>query len=343
MLIIIEYIYTGTEAETLIEIKNLTKRYGKITAADNISFEFKPGQIYGFLGPNGAGKSTTMNIMTGCLSATEGCVLIDGQDISKNNACIKKLIGYLPETPPLYTEMTPNEYLCFVAGAKGVSRNKRDAEIARVMECTGITRVKDRLIANLSKGYRQRVGIAQALIGKPRYIILDEPTVGLDPNQMIEIRELIRSLGKEHTVILSSHILTEVSNICDTLIVISGGKIAASGSMEELRNKIGAYKKLFVTFKTDDSDAIQSIIRNVADDSPYTIETGLQTHVTIEDAEDGVQEKLFFAAADSKIPIIEMKMQTLSLEEIFTELTNKNESINEQKEDADAVGLQEGA
>lgn len=329
----------------MIEIKNLTKRYGKITAADNISFEFEPGKIYGFLGPNGAGKSTTMNIMTGCLSATEGCVLIDGQDISKNNAGIKKLIGYLPETPPLYTEMTPNEYLCFVAGAKGVSRSTRDAEIARVMNCTGITRVKDRLIANLSKGYRQRVGIAQALIGKPQYIILDEPTVGLDPNQMIEIRELIRSLGKEHTVILSSHILTEVSNICDTLIVISGGKIVASGSMEELRNKIGAYKKLFVTFKTDDSEAVKAIIRNIdiPEEIPYTIETDLQTHITLENAEDGVREKLFFAAADRKIPIVEMKMQTLSLEEIFTELTNKNNLINVQKEEADAVSLQEGA
>lgn len=218
----------------MIEIDHLTKRYGSHTAVSDLCLTVEPGQIYGFLGPNGAGKSTTMNIMTGCLAATEGTVRIGGHDIFEEPAKAKALIGYLPEQPPLYLDMTPLEYLGFVAQAKGVSREDRKRQLKHAMEVTQIEGVRDRLIKNLSKGYKQRVGIAQALLGSPRLIILDEPTVGLDPAQVIEIRKLIRELGRAHTVILSSHILSEVQAVCQQILILSKGHLAAAGSLEEL-------------------------------------------------------------------------------------------------------------
>lgn len=330
----------------MIEIKNLTKRYGKNIAVNNISFNFEQGKIYGFLGPNGAGKSTTMNIMTGCLSPTDGKVIINGFDISAEPIKAKRLIGYLPETPPLYTEMTPYEYLCFVTGAKGVAKSSRSSEIDRVMKCTGITQMKDRLICNLSKGYRQRVGIAQALIGQPKYIILDEPTVGLDPNQLAEVREMIRSLGKEHTVILSSHILSEVSNICSELIVISHGRIAASGSMEQLTSRLGAEKRLCATFKTDNfqyvSDIISSTGTILPSDSICQVKDGfILAKIPAED--ENICERLFFASAERKVAIVEMKMQTPSLEDIFIGLTSSDDYSDNSKEENDEINIQTGA
>ena len=218
----------------MIEVKHLTKRYGNHTAVSNLSFTIQKGQIYGFLGPNGAGKSTTMNIMTGCLAATAGEVKVGGYDIFEEAEKAKKLIGYLPELPPLYLDRTPREYLRFVAEAKGVPAKKVPEQLDHVMNVTQIKDVADRMIKNLSKGYKQRVGIAQALLGDPEVIILDEPTVGLDPAQIIEIRELIKELGKEHTVILSSHILSEVQAVCQTVMIISKGKLVACDTPDNL-------------------------------------------------------------------------------------------------------------
>ena len=218
----------------VIEVSGLTKRYGKNTAVDHLSFRVKKGQIYGFLGPNGAGKTTTMNMLTGYLAPTEGQIRIDGHDISEEPVEARRCIGYLPEIPPLYLDMTPLEYLRFAAELKGVAREKRESEVERVMEKTQIQDMQERLIRHLSKGYRQRVGLAQALLGDPEVLILDEPMVGLDPKQIIEIRELIRSLGKKHTVILSSHILSEITSICDHVMIISHGKLAASDTPENL-------------------------------------------------------------------------------------------------------------
>ena len=218
----------------VIEVSGLTKRYGKNTAVDHLSFRVKKGQIYGFLGPNGAGKTTTMNMLTGYLAPTEGQIRIDGHDISEEPVEARRRIGYLPEIPPLYLDMTPLEYLRFAAELKGVAKEKRESEVERVMEKTQIQDMQERLIRHLSKGYRQRVGLAQALLGDPEVLILDEPMVGLDPKQIIEIRELIRSLGKKHTVILSSHILSEITRICDHVMIISHGKLAASDTPENL-------------------------------------------------------------------------------------------------------------
>ena len=224
----------------MIEVTNLTKKYGNHLAVENLSFKVEKGQIYGFLGPNGAGKSTTMNIMTGYLAATSGTVLINGHDIQKEPEEAKKCIGYLPELPPVYVDMTVKEYLQFVAELKKVPVKERKAQISKVMEMTAITDMEKRLIKNLSKGYRQRVGLAQAILGFPEVIILDEPMVGLDPKQIIEIRDLIRELGKNHTVILSSHILSEVSAVCDHIMIIAHGKLVASDSPEGLQELMGS-------------------------------------------------------------------------------------------------------
>ena len=223
----------------MIEVKNLVKKYGNHTAVDHLNFTIEEGHVYGFLGPNGAGKSTTMNIMTGYLGATEGEVLINGHDILKEPEEAKKQIGYLPELPPLYMEMTVREYLEFVAELKGIAKNKREESINEVEKMVKIWEVENRLIRNLSKGYRQRVGLAQAVLGFPEIIILDEPSVGLDPKQIIEIRELIRQLAKKHTVILSSHILAEVREVCDYILIISKGKLVASDTPENLERNLG--------------------------------------------------------------------------------------------------------
>ena len=222
----------------MIEINNLVKKYGEHVAVDHLSLTVEPGKIYGFLGPNGAGKSTTMNIITGYLGATSGTVTINGHDIFKEPEEAKKCVGYLPEIPPLYADMTVLEYLNFVAELKKLQKSLRKRYVEEAMETTGILDVKNRMIRNLSKGYRQRVGFAQAILGYPEIIILDEPTVGLDPKQIIEIRDLIKKLGEKHTVILSSHILTEISAVCDHVFIISKGKLVASDSTENLLDQM---------------------------------------------------------------------------------------------------------
>ena len=312
----------------MIEVNNLTKFYGDHKAVDNISFSVKDGTVCGFCGPNGAGKSTTMNIMTGCLSATSGTVTIGGHDIFEQPMEAKKLMGYLPEQPPLYLEETPREYLRFIARAKGVPRTELEGEILRVMEETQIDDVADRLIKNLSKGYRQRVGIAQTLLGNPKVIILDEPTVGLDPIQVVEIRDLIKNLGKRHTVILSSHILSEVQQMCDEILIIAKGKLLAYDTTENLEKQL--QPRVLLEVETDasreESEAVLQSIEGI-EKTEYAEEDGL-TAIRITVAPDRELEirKLLsrkFAAIDRAV--LKNDKIKANLEEIFIELTSPEE------------------
>lgn len=306
----------------MIEVKNLTKRYGSFTAVRDVSFSIEKGHIYGLLGPNGAGKSTTMNIITGCLAATEGQVSVGGFDIYEEAKKAKKMIGYLPEIPPLYTDMSPYEYLKFVGASKSLPKNKLDGYIEDVMKKTGITEVSDRLIRNLSKGYKQRVGIAQALLGDPEIIILDEPTVGLDPTQLIEIRELIRSLKEEHAVILSSHIMSEITAVCDYVIIIAHGKIVAKGTLEELE---GSANSNTVTIESRGSKELLEAAVNALEGVKYCrfSETGTTVKAVIETAKGvDLREALFFTYAELGAPILEMTSSAVDLEDLFIKLTS---------------------
>lgn len=305
-------------------MKNLVKKYGDHTAVDHLSFHVDKGQIYGFLGPNGAGKSTTMNIMTGYIASTSGEVLIDGHNILEEPEAAKKCIGYLPEQPPLYFDMTVAEYLKFAAELKKVPKNERETQIEQVMELTGITAMANRLIKNLSKGYKQRVGLAQAILGYPEIIILDEPTVGLDPKQIIEIRELIRKLSEEHTIILSSHILSEVSAVCDYIMIINHGKLVASDTTENLMNHSLGSNTLELTVKGEKQD-VEKMLRDVEEIQklewkPGENEKTVSMVITTEEKTD-IREKLFYMMAKAKMPILNMQFTKVSLEDIFLELT----------------------
>ena len=309
----------------MIEVKHLVKRYGNTCAVSDISFTIEKGHIYGFLGPNGAGKSTTMNILTGCLSATSGTVTIDGCDIFEDAREAKKRIGYLPEIPPLYPDRTPREYLRFVAEAKNVPAAQRSEQIARVMAMTGVTEVADRLIRNLSKGYRQRVGIAQALLGDPEVIILDEPTVGLDPRQITEIRELIQSLGREHTVILSSHILSEVQAVCERVLIISKGKLVACDETANLEKHFAGKTALELTVEAGKED-VGTVLDKLAGVTGFSVnETGNYVNLKVETDRQPEEmcRALFFAFAGIGKPILRMTTAQASLEEIFLELTHE--------------------
>ena len=307
----------------MIEVKNLTKKYGPNTAVNNISFTIEKGKIYGFLGPNGAGKSTTMNIITGCLAATSGTVLVDGHDIFEEPVEAKKHIGYLPELPPLYTEMTVLEYLNFVSEAKGVSADKRIREVKNVMKLTGLEEKADRLIRNMSKGYRQRVGIAQAMLGDPDVIILDEPTVGLDPKQIIEIRELIKALGRTKTVVLSSHILSEISAVCDHVIIISHGKVVANDSLEALESRASRRNGLCVSARCS-AETFRKILSGISDigDVEYDTKDGMPFAVLNPEKDTAtLTDRVFNAFAAAKVPLYELCYRESSLETIFLELT----------------------
>ena len=312
----------------MIEVKDLVKKYGSHLAVDHLSFTLESGKIYGFLGPNGAGKSTTMNIMTGYLGATQGSVLIDGHDILKEPEEAKKQIGYLPELPPLYMDMTVQEYLEFAAELKKLPKEKRESDISEVMKLTRLQDVSGRLIKNLSKGYKQRVGLAQAILGFPEIIILDEPTVGLDPKQIIEIRELIRTLSKKHTVILSSHILAEVREVCDYILIISKGKLVASDTpenLELLRNGASSLE-LEVKAAAETARAILSTIDDI-DAMEMHSENENLTRIKLETKNGAdIREAVFYAFAEEKCPLLEMKTAKASLEDIFMELTQKEES-----------------
>ena len=324
---------TETEDKHLIEVQNLTKVYGGKTAVENVSFKIRNGRIYGLLGPNGAGKSTTMNIMTGCLSPTEGTVLINGYDICDQPIEAKRQIGYLPEQPPLFVDMTPAEYLAFVAEAKGVSDDLIDRQVKEAMQVTDILSVKDRLIRNLSKGYRQRVGIAQAILGSPDIIILDEPTVGLDPQQLTEIRTLVRKLGEKLTVIISSHILSEISELCDHVIILSEGHVVADDDMAELEARMNPETTLRMTVKADEAGAravLKSIegVNTVTKLSANEAEGTVTLKVTTA-ADSDLRDEIFFAMAERRYAVLSTEIVEQSLEEIFLSLTAKKSKKKE--------------
>lgn len=322
----------------MIEIKHLVKKYGDHTAVDDLSLTVEPGKIYGFLGPNGAGKSTTMNIITGYLGATSGEVIINGHDIFKEPEEAKKCIGYLPEIPPLYGDMTVLEYLNFTAELKRLEKKQRKEYVESAMETTGVTEVAGRLIRNLSKGYRQRVGFAQALLGYPEIIILDEPTVGLDPKQIIEIRDLIRKLGEKHTVILSSHILTEISAVCDHVFIISKGKLVASNSTENLVGMMSGAQEILLTVRGHGNEAkqllrmaeqiervetyksMEDMGENEREEQEHQQETSLRIYAR---TGSDVREQVFHLMAEHQIPVLEMHTVTKSLEDVFLEITTE--------------------
>lgn len=313
----------------MIQVENVTKRYGEHVALNNISLTVNEGEVLGFLGPNGAGKSTTMNIITGYISTTEGTVKIDGIDILENPEQAKRKIGYLPEIPPIYVDMTVNEYLTFVSNLKGVSKDKRESSLERIMQVVKITDVKDRLIKNLSKGYKQRVGLAQAIVGDPEVLILDEPTVGLDPKQIIEIRNLIKDLGKKHTIILSSHILSEVSAVCDRVIIINKGSIVASGKPEELSQKLNYSNKISLRVKGAPADIIKNIqaIESVLHVSEDKVREEGTIDVLVEAKKDAdIREDLFNSLSAASLPILSMRSVDMNLEEVFLQVTNQKEA-----------------
>lgn len=314
----------------MIEIKNLTKKYGRIVAVNNISFNVNKGEILGFLGPNGAGKSTTMNIITGYLPSTAGTVKIDGYDIMTHPNEVKKRIGYLPEAPPLYRDMTVTEFLKFVSNLKKVPSRNQKGQIADIMELVGLTDHRKRLIDNLSKGYRQRVGLAQAMIGNPEVLILDEPSVGLDPRQIIEIRRVIKALSKERTIILSSHILPEVSAICERVVIINKGVIVAEDTPAKLSEGLDKVIKLNLTIVGPTDKVIQTVKK--IDGVKYmeaSGKTGENSYKYILESvgKDDIREKLFFAMADNSWPIIEIKPSVMTLEDIFISVVTQGEEV----------------
>ena len=308
----------------MIEVKNLTKKYGSITALDDVSFSVKKGEVVGFLGPNGAGKTTAMNIITGYLSSTSGNVLIDGFDILEEPTEAKKHIGYLPEVPPLYPDMTVDEYLDFIYELKK-AKQKKTAHFNEICELTRISGIRGRLIKNLSKGYRQRVGIAQTLVGNPPVLILDEPTVGLDPKQIIEMRTLIKKLGEHHTVILSSHILSEVQAVCDRIIVLNNGKLVADSNSAALGEKLRGDGAITIRAVGSESDiqSVLSSVKSVKRFSKKSSENGAVEYSVSVTSANNVREEIFFAFAAKKIPIVEMKNTEHSLEDIFMSLVDK--------------------
>ena len=330
----------------MIEVKNLVKRYGPHLAVDHLNFTVETGQIYGFLGPNGAGKSTTMNIMTGYLGATEGEVLINGHDILKEPETAKKCIGYLPEIPPLYPEMQVEEYLSFAAELKKIPKKERNDQVREVMETVGLEEVSGRLIKNLSKGYKQRVGLAQAILGFPEIIILDEPTVGLDPMQIIEIRELIRELAKEHTVILSSHILAEIQEVCDHIMIISKGKLVASDSPENLERMLSSDQKIEIEARGT-VEEVENIVNSVGGIIHAEYETGgeegtVAAYLSPLEGMD-LREQIFCAFAQAGCPLLTLHHTRTTLEDVFLELTQSDnmtieniEDRNEEEDDDDS-------
>ena len=323
----------------MIEVRDLVKRYGRHLAVDHLSFTVPDGQIFGFLGPNGAGKSTTMNLMTGYLGPTEGEILVDGHSVTQEPEKAKQAIGYLPEQPPLYLDMTAEEYLEFAARLKKVPKGDRGEQTARVMELTGITGVRGRLLRNLSKGYRQRVGLAQALLGFPKVLILDEPTVGLDPQQIIEIRTLIRDLARQHTVILSSHILSEVQEVCDHLLIIHHGKKVAAGEPAELERSLSGNPALEVVVRGE-GELVQSQLALLPGITALTQHDCLEADCCafrLESAAgEDLREAVFQTCARQGLPLLELRRDTLTLEDIFLKLTSDDveEEQGEEKEAA---------
>lgn len=331
----------------MIEVNNIVKQYGSHLAVDHLSFRVEKGQIYGFLGPNGAGKSTTMNIITGYLASNEGTVVINGHDILEEPEEAKKCIGYLPEIPPIYPDMTVMEYLDFVADLKKVQKSEKTEILEDVIGKTYLDAVKDRLIKNLSKGYKQRVGLAQALIGNPEVLILDEPTVGLDPKQIIEIRSLIKELAKEHTVILSSHILSEVSAICDQIMIIAHGRLVACDTPDNLSRNVAGTKTLQLSI-LDKEQKVEKLLSNhfkargvvkkaVTEEEDNQEKEDFVWKGTIEtNGYLDIRQELFYLLAEEKCPILEMTQTKLSLEDVFLELTEDDHYSKSKKKEEQA-------
>lgn len=313
----------------MIELKNVTKKYGDFVAVDDISFKIEDGEIIGLLGPNGAGKSTTMNMITGFIEPTKGEIIVDGFDALKKPRKAKKQIGYMPENVPLYMELTVKEFVNYMAELKYVNRKERKEEIQRVIKQTGLEGVQNKLIRNLSRGYKQRVSLAGSLVGHPKTLILDEPTVGLDPKQITEIRTLIKNLGKEHTIILSSHILSEVSQICNKVIIINKGKIVAIDTPENLENKVNDDKSLIITVE-DTENKIEEVIKKIENIKEIKLvkdlEDGTKQYIVIWNGEEDLRKKIFECFAKDGITIFEMKKPEATLEDAFMSVISENET-----------------
>ncbi|MCM1387610.1 MAG: ABC transporter ATP-binding protein [Bacillus sp. (in: Bacteria)] len=326
----------------MIKVENLVKKYGTRVAVKDLSFTVQKGQIYGFLGPNGAGKTTTINIMTGYLAATSGTVTINGYDIQEQPKQAKKCIGYLPEIPPLYPDMTVLEYLRFAAQLKSVPKKEQSTQIQEIMDMVGIADVKTRLIKNLSKGYKQRVGMAQAIIGYPEVIILDEPMVGLDPKQILETRSLIKKLSEQHTIILSSHILSEISTVCDHILIIAGGSLVASGSPEDLQKLMDTSTQIAVTVSGTEERA-REVIGGIGQVRSYELEaSGEEITIKIITKENAdIRKELSVALTNAGMPVLAMNKVEKSLEDIFIQLTDASHAmeaesdVEEEKDDSD--------
>ncbi len=314
----------------MVEIQSLSKRYGKLNAVTDLNFTIEKGEILGFLGPNGAGKSTTMNIITGYIPASEGTVKVCGYDVMENPKEVKKRIGYLPEQPPLYMDMTVKEYLEFVSDIKLVSKKEKKSQISDIMELVKITDVRSRLVKNLSKGYKQRVGLAQSLLGSPEVLILDEPTVGLDPKQIIEIRKLIKALGKEHTIILSSHILPEVSAVCERVVIINKGEIVAIDTPENLSKGLGSSARFSITV-AGPKGSVRNILSGVYGVSYVEAASSKEEDINnfiVESSKDiDVRKPIFSELAKAGYPILELKAIDMTLEDIFLQLTTSEEGV----------------
>jgi len=314
------------EVNRLIQVENLVKKYGHQTVLNGINLTINEGEVLGLLGPNGAGKSTTMNIITGYISATEGNIKVDGLNILKEPKKVKRKIGYLPEIPPLYMDMTVEEYLKFVSKIKGINRKDIKSSIDKVTELVKLNNSRYRLIKNLSKGYKQRVGLAEAIIGEPEILILDEPTVGLDPKEIIEIRSLVKELGKNHTVILSSHILSEVSAICHRVVIINKGEIVASGTPDELSKRLSYNNKLLLRIKgkSKNTEKILQEIKGIHNIKIQgTVETGTTDILVEAKQNEDIREEIFIKLSKAEIPMLMMKPVDLSLEEVFLQVTNE--------------------
>ncbi len=310
----------------MIKLENLTKRYGALTAVDHLNCTIEAGKLYGFLGVNGAGKTTTMNMITGCLAPTEGSVTICGEDLFLSPVAAKRHIGYLPERPPLYPDLTVREYLTFVAEAKGIPSAGRRREVRRVMEEVNVLSVADKLIRNLSKGYHQRVGLAQAILGDPQILILDEPTASLDPRQIVEIRRLIRSLKGKHTILLSSHILSEVAELCDVILILSEGKLVAMDSLANLQNDYLHTDTLHLTVRCS-AGRCESVLQRIPGVQKVSVTPcGSLSEATVE-CKKGVdiREQIFFAFSELRCPILTMTLHEASLEEVFLTATRPEE------------------
>lgn len=328
----------------MIEISHLVKKYGDHYAVKDLSVTIEKGKIYGFLGPNGAGKSTTMNIITGYLAPTSGTVKVAGYDIMKEPQEAKKHIGYLPEIPPLYAEMTVIEYLKFAAQLKKIPKTERAESVEKAIRATQLDDMRNRLIANLSKGYKQRVGLAQAILGDPDIIILDEPTVGLDPKQIIEIRELITSLKEKHTVILSSHILSEVSAVCDQILIISRGQLVAGDTPDALLNKMQGASSLELNVKGEPNvlEEVLSQLSGIAEYSCEAMDDGSAYAYITEEKESDVREELFYALAQHQLPILSLTRKKESLEDVFLQLTDASAADSTAENTADSADITEG-